>query len=87
MSKASCLVKEAKHKRTHFYDFTYMKCPEKQIYRDRILINDCVELGVRMGSNYKWEWGFLGDNENVWRLDFVDTNDVKILKKITEWHS
>ena len=62
------------------YSFIYMKCPEKQIYRDREKISGCLGLGMGIRSDCKGAPGVSWGDGNVLKLSCDnDHNCVNLL--------
>ena len=57
------------------YSFIYMKCPEKQICRDREKISGCLGLGMGIGSDCKWVQGISWGDGNVLKLSCDDDHN------------
>lgn len=79
-------MKGARHRDHIAYDTTDMKCPEKQIYRDRKWTSGCLGLeGVRGRQGMVSRYGvFFGADEDVLKLDYGDSCPAVCIIESTE---
>ena len=66
-----------------WYDFIYMKCPDRHVYRDRKSVSGCQGLGER-----EWEWLLIGSGFFLerWKCSQVDCETDAQLCEYTKIH-